>query len=83
MSVNVNLRSILESNELATPNFHNWLRNIKIVLCSKKILYILDKVPPKLPSSVAPIKSFEAYKWHKDVEDMAICLMLASMSPKL
>ena len=55
MSVNVNIKSILEPNELTRPNFLNWLRNIKIVLRSKKILYILDKAATKLPLSVAPI----------------------------
>ena len=43
MSVNVNLRSILESNKLIGYNFFDWLRNIKIILHSEITLFILDE----------------------------------------
>ena len=32
MSINMNLKSILESNKLARSNFLDWVRNLKIIL---------------------------------------------------
>ena len=48
MSINMNLKSILESNKLTRLNFLNWLRNLKIVLRSKKLLFILDEAIPEV-----------------------------------
>ena len=45
--------SVLESNNLTRPNFLDWLRNTKIILASKKILYILDEAALELPLSDA------------------------------
>ena len=83
MSVNLNLRSTLESNKLTGPNFLDWLRNLKIVLKFEKILYVLDEVVPEVPLMKAPIEVLMAYNQHKDDEEMAICLMLASMMLEL
>ena len=40
------LAHILESNRLTKINFKDWLRNLKIVLISKNLGYILDQDPP-------------------------------------
>ena len=66
--MNLNLRSILESNKLTGPNFFDWLRNTKIILRSKKILYVLDEAAPELPLSDAPMpnikKDVDKKKYH-------------------
>ena len=79
----MNLRSILESNKLTKPNFLDWLRNLRIVLRSEKILFILVEAIPKVPHVDALNEVYMAYNRYKDVDEMATCLMLASMSPKL
>ena len=40
------LAIILETNKLIGPNYHDWLRNLKIVLDSKKRTYVLDGTLP-------------------------------------
>ena len=83
MSVNINLRNILESNKFIGPNFLDFLRNIEIVLKFEKILYIFGEAASEVPPRDASTEAFEAYNWYKDAEEMATCLMLASMSPEL
>ena len=83
MSINMNLRSILESNKLTGSNFHNWLRNLRIVLRSKKLLFILDEAILEVPPMDAPNEVYMAYNKHRDTNEMDSCLMLASMSPEL
>ena len=42
MASSLSLRSILDTNKLTGPNYMDWLRNLKIVLSSEKLSYILD-----------------------------------------
>ena len=74
---------MLESNKLTEPNFLDWLRNLRIVLRSKKILFILDEAIPEVPPMDAPNEVYMAYNRYKDADEMATCLMLAWMSPEL
>ena len=37
------LAIILDQNRLTDPNFIDWLRNLKVILTFKKILYVLEK----------------------------------------
>ena len=83
MSVNKNLRSILESNKLTKPNFLDWLRNLKIVLWFEKLLFIFDEAILEVLPMDAPNEVYMAYNKHKDVDEMATCLTQASMSPEL
>ena len=83
MSMNMNLRSILESNKLTEPNFLDWLKNLRIVLRSKKILSILDEAAPEVSPVNAPNEVYMAYNRYRDADEMATCLTLGSMSPKL
>ncbi|KZT75204.1 hypothetical protein F511_47771 [Dorcoceras hygrometricum] len=41
------LAAILDSNKFTGLNYQDWLRNLNIVLASEKLLYTLDKSPPK------------------------------------
>ena len=83
MTQNINLRSILEANTLTGPNYIDWLRNLKIVLRSEKLSYVMEKaVPPPLAGN-ASTAEHEAYFKHAEDMDVACCIMLASMSPEL
>ena len=83
MSINMNLRSILESNKLIGPNFLDWLRNLKIVLRSEKLLFILDEAISEVPPLDALNDMYMAYNQYRDAEQMATCLMLAFISSEL
>ena len=37
------LRRIMDANRLISPNFTDWLRNIKILLKSEHIAYVLER----------------------------------------
>ena len=42
MSSTNSLRGIMDANRLTSPNFTNWLRNLKILLKSERIAYVLE-----------------------------------------
>ena len=42
------LRGILDVNRLTSPNYTDWLCNLRIVLTAEKIVYVLDTVKPTL-----------------------------------
>ena len=76
----MNLKSIIESNKLTEPNFLDWLRNLRIILRSEKILFILDEAILDVPPMDALNEVYMAYNQYRDAEEMATCLMLAFMS---
>ena len=49
MSASNFLISILESNQLIGLNYKDWFRNLKVVLSSEKLGYVLDQDLPILP----------------------------------
>ena len=42
------LSIILDNNRLTGPNFIDWLRNLKVVLASEKILYVIEQTLPMI-----------------------------------
>src|SRR5262249_21720945 len=89
---NVSLRSILEANRLTGPNFIDWLRNLRIVLRSEKISYVLDgPIPPEPAAEAAEDEQNaealqnerNAYNKHIEDNETETCVMLASISPEL
>ena len=80
MSMNLNLRSILESNKLTGPNFPDWVRNLQIVLRSEMALFVLDEATPEVPVVYALNEVLVYYNRYRDAKEVATCLMLASMS---
>ena len=79
----VNLRSLMESNKLTGPNFLDWLRNLRIVLKSEKIGYVLDEALPNSPTANASKDVQKAYLKHFDDSEMVSCIMLPTMSAEL
>ena len=77
------LSIILDNNRLTGPNFIDWQRNLKVVLASEKILYVIEK---SLPLTLLEDSSPEEYevlsKW-KDDDMQARCIMWASMSTEI
>ena len=83
MTQSINLRSILEANKLTGANYIDWLRNLKIVLRSEKLAYVMDKPVPPSPARNASTAEHEAYLKHAEDMEVACCIMLASMTPEL
>ncbi|KZV33854.1 hypothetical protein F511_27755 [Dorcoceras hygrometricum] len=49
------LAAILDRNKFTGLNYQDYLRNLNIVLASEKLLYTLDKSPPKeAPADISP-----------------------------
>ena len=46
MALNNNLKAIIEADKLTGPNYIDWLRNLKSVLRSEKLDYVIDKAVP-------------------------------------
>ena len=61
----------------------DWLRNMRIVLRAEKIAYVLDAPLPVSPSADASIEDQIAYQKNLDDSIIVVCIMLASMSPRL
>ncbi|WRX16506.1 zinc finger protein [Theobroma cacao] len=83
MANNLSLQSILDANKLTGPNFLDWFWNLKIVLKQEKKSYVLDAPIPLVPTTDASAEDKEAYQCHKDDNDEAACVMLASMTLEL
>ena len=82
MSASNPLAYILEINRLTDTNYKDWLKNLKIVLTSKKIGYVLDQDVPTLPARPTVEQRAALDKWTDDDLSMK-CYVLASMSNKL
>ena len=74
---------ILDTNGLMGSNFNDWQRNLKIVLNSEKIGYILNNpIPTLLPSDSSDEEKVTFATWQDD--DLKVrSYMLASMSNEL
>ncbi|XP_073151897.1 uncharacterized protein [Henckelia pumila] len=83
MSTRNSLSAILEQNKLTGPNYQDWLRNIKIVLNSERIAYVLEKKPPKEAApNISETELAKLEKWW-DHDLQAKSYILASMSNEL
>ncbi|KZV39351.1 hypothetical protein F511_44966 [Dorcoceras hygrometricum] len=77
------LAAILDSNKFTGLNYQDWLRNHKIVLASEKLLYTLEKTPPKeAPADASPEELAKLDKWWDD-ELKARVYVIASMSNEM
>ena len=74
------LSIILDKNRLIGPKFVDWLRNLKVILASKNILYVLEKnLPRPLLKNASQEKYVTLKKW-KDDGIQARYIMWASLS---
>ena len=74
---------ILDQHRLTGPNFIDWLRNLKVVLASERILYVLNQSPPAtLPNEASQEEHITLEQWNDD-DLQARCIMWASMSTKI
>ena len=62
----MNLRSILKSNKLTGSNFSNWLWNMRVVLRSEKILFVINEATPEVPLVDALNEDLITYNRYKD-----------------
>ena len=82
MSASNPLACNLETNHLIGNNFKNWLRNLRIVLTSKKLSHILDQDPVVLPNHPTTKQRATFKKW-TDEDSRIKYYVLASMSNEL
>ncbi|KZT76893.1 hypothetical protein F511_46083 [Dorcoceras hygrometricum] len=74
------LAAILDSNKFTGLNYQDWLRNLNIVLASEKLLYTIEKSPPKeAPADISPEELVTLKQWWDD-ELKTRCYVMASMS---
>ncbi|XP_073133292.1 uncharacterized protein [Henckelia pumila] len=76
------LSAILDTNKLIGPNYSDWLRNLKIVLASEKLTYVLTKAPPKeAAKDIIPdeLKKLETWRFENAVNDADIHLHLQDL----
>ena len=76
------LARILENNWLTGSNYKDWLKNLKIILSSEKLSYILDQDLHALLARPTPNQKATYEKWLDD-SNKARCYMLASKSNEL
>ena len=77
------LSMILDQNRLTGPNFIDWLRNLKVVLASERILYVLNQKPSTtLPIEASQEERDTLDKW-KDDDLQVRCIMWASISTEI
>ena len=61
------LSIILNQHRLTGPNIIDWLRNLKVILASEKILYVLNHCPPSsLPENASQEEHDTLDKWKDD-----------------
>ena len=82
MSASNPLAHIFEINHLTSNNYKDWLKNLRIVLTSKKLSHILDQDAVVLPNhpNIEQRTVFE--KW-MDEDNQIKCYVLASISNEL
>ncbi|KZV24917.1 hypothetical protein F511_24925 [Dorcoceras hygrometricum] len=77
------LAAILDSNRFTGLNYQDWLRNLNLVLASEKLLYAIEKSPPKeAPADISPEELVTLKQWWDD-EVKARCYVMASMSNEM
>ena len=77
------LNIILENHRLTRPNFIDWLCNLKVILASEHILYVLEQSPlGPLPLDAMQEEHDTLKKW-KDDDLQARYIMWASMSNEI
>ena len=67
MRPSIQLSILLDNNRLMGPNFIDWLRNLKVVLASEKILYVIEQsLPRSLPNNSSQEEHDTLDKWKDD-----------------
>ena len=82
MSVSNPLAHILETNHLTDINYKDWLKNLKIILISKKLGHVLDQKSILLPNHPTAEQRVAFEKWI-DEDSWVKCYVLASISNEL
>ena len=73
---------IFETNKLTGSNFKDWLQNLKIILNSEKLTYVLDQDLSPLPIHLTVDQRASHEKWLDD-DNKVRCYVLASTSNEL
>ncbi|KAK9043134.1 hypothetical protein V6N11_071484 [Hibiscus sabdariffa] len=58
----ISLRSLLEKEKLNGINFHDWFRNLRIVLKQERKEYVIEEAVPNNPGPNAPRADKDKFK---------------------
>ncbi|KZV36787.1 hypothetical protein F511_12283 [Dorcoceras hygrometricum] len=74
------LAAILDSNKFTGLNYQDWLRNLNLVLASEKLLYTIEKCPPKeAPADISHEELVMLKQWWDDeVKARCYCWVAAA-----
>ena len=82
MSASNFLAWIIDTHRLSEPNYKDWLQNLKIILTSEKLSYVLDQEIFTLPARPITDQRASHEKWSND-DNKVRCYMLGLMSDEL
>lgn len=80
---NFTFLSIFSKGKLTSPNYMDWLHNLKMMLRYEKKEYVLDTPVPEIDKEFASPKEIVEYNQHVDDATKVTCIMIATMVPKL
>ncbi|KZT75491.1 hypothetical protein F511_47481 [Dorcoceras hygrometricum] len=66
---------IVGGNKFTGLNYQDWLRNLNIVLASEKLLYTIEKSPPKeAPADISPEELVTLQQWwNNELKTRMLC----------
>ena len=74
------MSTLLDKYMLTGSNFIDWLRNVRIVLCTESLLHILDSPILNTPFDNAPQEEHNAFNKYMSQQAQVQGIILASMS---
>ncbi|GKB89073.1 hypothetical protein Tco_0961345 [Tanacetum coccineum] len=81
-NLNFSLLSVLGKERLTSPNYMDWMRNLRFTLRYENKEYVLDEQIPTIDDDSTQEEN-EAHQKHYDDANKVSCIMASSMSPKL
>ena len=77
------LLSILSKDKLASPNYIDWMRNLKMGIWCESKEYVVHKPLLKINELIATPEELATYKKPYDDTTKVACIMLTNMVPEL
>ncbi|GKE10240.1 hypothetical protein Tco_1413791, partial [Tanacetum coccineum] len=79
---NFSLLSVLRRERLTSPNYMDWIRNLRFTLRYENKEYVLNEQIPTINDDSTQ-EEIQAHQKHYDDVNKVSCIMASSMSPKL
>ncbi|GJZ23905.1 hypothetical protein Tco_0561364 [Tanacetum coccineum] len=79
---NFSLLSVLRRERLTSPNYTDWMQNLRFTLRYENKEYVLDDQIPTIDDDSTQ-EEIKAHQKHYDDANKVSCIMASSMSPEL